>query len=435
MGALQMPTPRPLVTEIRPLLIWCAVIVVLGFGSVVAWAGLAKVNSAALASGVLAPYSGRQTVQHLEGGIIKEILVRNGSVVAAGDVLLRLDDTRTRATYELLRSRYLTALANQARLEAERDGRTAVAWPEPLAVPEGAPLITAQQRIFDARREAFLGEADLIDRRIQELRREIDGINEQKRAARQRVEIIREQLGIVQPLVAEGYARRTRLLALEGELVDVLGTIGRFSADQARAEEQIGQLRSSKVQLERDRLSQVTAELREMQGELSDLQERLRSAADVLARTEIVAPRAGIVTGQNFTTVGGVIPAGAPILDIVPSGDELIIEARISPDDIDVVHPGLPVNIRLTALSQRWVAPLPGVVNEVSPDRLSDPDGRSYYQAVVKIDGESLRLQDMENALYPGMAAQLEIVTGERTVLSYIFSPVVESLRRAFREQ
>ncbi|MCC9620864.1 HlyD family type I secretion periplasmic adaptor subunit [Thalassospira sp. MA62] len=434
MAGVQLPTARELNTDVKPL-IWIGLLVlILGFGSVLVWAATAKVNSAATAGGVVSPYSGRQSVQHLEGGIIRDILVRNGARVEAGDVLLRLDDTRSRASYDLLNNRYLNALATQTRLMAERAQSDELVFPPVLQDAKYIGITDAQATLFESRRNAFKGEVELYDERIKELRREIVGTREQKTAAEQQVGIIKEELAMVKPMVDLGYARRTRLLQLESRLVETLGNIGRFSAEIARIEQQIQQVRASQSQLMRDNLQTINTELRDVQAEISDLNERLRSAEDVLVRSNITAPRNGTVTNMQFTTVGGVIPPGAKVLEIVPLDDRLVIEARVSPNDIDVVSTGLSVNIRVTSFSQRWFAPIKGTVTDVSPDRLTDADGRSYFQAMIEIDAESLAEHE-GMVLSPGMPAQLEIVTGARTVLSYLFSPITTSFERAFREQ
>lgn len=434
MAGVELPTARELETDVRPLVRIGLLILILGVGSVFLWAATARINSAATASGVVAPFSGRQSVQHLEGGIIRDILVRNGARVQGGDVLIRLDDTRARASFDLLNNRYLNALATQARLIAERGGKDRVQFPSPLYDPKYAGIVETQETLFQSRMNAFRGELELYDERIKELRREIIGTQEQKTASEQQVGIVKEELGMVKPMVDLGYARRTRLLQLESRLVEVLGNIGRFSADIARIEQQIQQVKSSQAQLTRDNLQTINTELRDIQGEISDLNERLRSAEDILVRSDIKAPRSGTVTNLQFSTVGGVIPPGAQVLEIVPQDDKLVIEARVSPNDIDVVHEGLEVNIRVTAFSQRWFAPVKGVVAGVSPDRLTDPEGRPYFQAMIEIDSESLAEHE-GMILSPGMAAQLEIVTGARTILAYLFAPITDSFDRAFREQ
>lgn len=434
MAGVQLPTARELETDVRPLVRIGLLILILGVGSVLLWAATARINSAATASGVVAPFSGRQSVQHLEGGIIREILVRNGARVQGGDVLIRLDDTRARASFDLLNNRYLNALATQARLLAERGGKDRVQFPSPLYDPKYAGIVESQETLFQSRMNAFRGELDLYDERIKELRREIIGTQEQKTASEQQVGIVKEELAMVKPMVDLGYARRTRLLQLESRLVEILGNIGRFSADIARIEQQIQQVKSSQAQLTRDNLQTINTELRDIQGEISDLNERLRSAEDILVRSDIKAPRSGTVTNLQFSTVGGVIPPGAQVLEIVPQDDKLVIEARVSPNDIDVVHEGLEVNIRVTAFSQRWFAPVKGIVSDVSPDRLTDPEGRPYFQAMIEIDSESLAEHE-GMILSPGMAAQLEIVTGARTILAYLFAPITDSFDRAFREQ
>ena len=274
MAGVELPTARELETDVRPLVRIGLLILILGVGSVFLWAATARINSAATASGVVAPFSGRQSVQHLEGGIIRDILVRNGARVQGGDVLIRLDDTRARASFDLLNNRYLNALATQARLIAERGGKDRIQFPAPLYDPKYAGIVESQETLFQSRMNAFRGELELYDERIKELRREIIGTQEQKTASEQQVGIVKEELAMVKPMVDLGYARRTRLLQLESRLVEVLGNIGRFSADIARIEQQIQQVKSSQAQLTRDNLQTINTELRDIQGEISDLKSR-----------------------------------------------------------------------------------------------------------------------------------------------------------------
>ncbi len=411
-------------------------LILVGMGGVVLWSAFAEVSSATIASGVVAPTGGRKTVQHLEGGIVREILVRNGDRVQQGEVLLRLDKTRAMATVDVLESRYATALAQEARLVAERDGLRTVPYPARISQHrDGAKIIEAQNRVFRARRASLVGQTDILGKRTDELQKEIGGLTEEREAAYSQFQIIQEEIDGVRPLVEQGYARKPRLLALERGSAEIEGRIGRLTADIARAEQQINEIELSIRQLSTEKLNQVVDELRTVQQEISELTERLRAAQDVLRRHDIQAPMSGTVTGLLFQTPGSVIAAGGVVLEIVPDGEDLVILARIKPEDIDSVSVGLPVRFRLTALSRRVSPTFNGQVDYVSPDQIVDPQtSRAYFDARIGITPESAAEAGPEQ-LRAGTPAEVEIITGSRTVLDYVLTPFTRAMERGLREQ
>jgi HlyD family type I secretion membrane fusion protein len=423
-------------TGIRGPIIAGLLIILLGVGGVVLWSAFAEVSSATIAGGVVAPTGGRKTVQHLEGGIVRDILVENGDRVRSGQVLMRLDKTRALATVDVLESRYVTALAQEARLVAERDGLKDVPYPQRIAQrPDGEKIIEAQERVFEARRNSIDGQVGILGQRIEELKREIGGVESERDAAYSQFQIIQEEIDGVRPLVEQGYARKPRLLALERGSAEIEGRIGRLTADIARAEQQIQEARLSIQQLRTERLNQVVDELRSVQQEISELNERLRAAQDVLDRHDLQAPINGTVTGLEYQTSGAVIPAGGKVLEIVPDGADMVVLARIRPEDIDNVRVGLPVRFRLTALSRRTSPTFHGKVAYVSPDQIVDPqNNRAYFDARISVDAESIQTAGPEQ-LRPGTPAEVEIITGDRTVLEYVLTPFTRALQRGLREQ
>jgi HlyD family type I secretion membrane fusion protein len=410
----------------------------LSFGGFGTWAALAPLSSAVIASGHVRVDSHRKTVQHLEGGIIREILVREGDEVPTGAVLLRLDDTQSGATLDLLRGQHDALKALEARLEAERDGRAAVAFPPTLDARRGDPRVAAilsgQETIFASRRGALDSQFDILRQRVEQLRAEIGGYRAQVASLTAQAGLIQSELKSVEELVALGFERRPRLLALQREAASLAGNRGQQLGLIAKAEQSIGEADMQRASLVSTRANEVATELRDAQTKLVDIEERLRAALHVQGRTEILTPQAGRIVNLRHFTAGGVLRAGEAIVDLVPLEDKLVIEARIQPLDIDSVHQGLPAEIRLSAFRQRRTPMLQGTVTHVSADSLTDErSGVGYYVAQVEIGADQMaRTEGIK--LYPGMPVEVMIVTGARTALDYFFEPVRDSFRRAFRE-
>jgi HlyD family type I secretion membrane fusion protein len=399
----------------------------------IGWASLAPLESAVIAPGVVSVEGYRKTVQHLEGGIVAEILVREGDRVEAGQIVLRLDDTTPRASLELLRGRWMVASALEARLEAEREGRKKIGFPAVLTAqrdnPKTRQILKGQRNIFQARREALRSQTAILEQRIAEYGSEIVGIEGQIQAEVARLALVREELADVQTLYDKGFARKPKLLQLQRRAAEIEGSRNLHQAQIARANQSIGETRMRAADLQTSRLNQVVEEQRKVQAELYDLNERVRAAEDVLARTEVRAPLSGTVVDLRVYTAGGVIASGAPLLDIVPRDGRLVVEAKVDPKDIDVVREGLEAQIRFTAFNQRHRAPAEARLMSVSADLLTDEaSGRSYYLAQIEL------VESMEIELRPGMQAEVMIVTGARSALDYLLEPLVLSLNRAFRE-
>ena len=409
------------------------------FGGLGLWAGLAPLDSAAIAPGAVTVDTNRKTIKHLEGGIVGNILVRDGDVVKAGQALIRLDETRPRATLELLYGRRIATVALRARLLAERDGKTIIEFPDWLLAKRENPNVSeamdGQVNIFQARQQAVLGRIRIQEQRIGQLSEEISGLRGQITAENTQLRLIASEARDVKTLVDKGLARRSRLLALQRQQAEIEGSRSRNIASIARAEQSIGETNSRISDLKTEMLNDVVLQLREAESEIFDLAERIPAAEDVLKRTEITAPLPGTIVDLQVHTPGGVIGPGERLMDIVPSGERLVVEARIDPNDIDVVHPGLAALVNLTAFSSRNTLPIDGEVTSVSADRLLDErTGQPYYLARVRLTGDLAKSLDGA-ALYPGMSAEVMIKTGAGTLVDYIFKPLSSSLNRAFRQQ
>lgn len=423
----------------RGALLFGLVVLAVFFGGFGTWAALAPLESAAVATGRVVVEGNRRTVQHLEGGIIGEILVREGSIVEAGDALIVLDETQSRSMYGIVHGRRLQAAAREARLLAERDGLETIAFPAWLVElarsdSEIEGILAAQRRILASNRDRFESQAAILEKRSDQFREEIVGLQAEIRAADQEMVHIREELEDVRFLVERGLGRKARLLALQRQEAEITGRRARNVAAIARARQSISESELRISDLESTRLNEVVQELREVQAELGDLRERGMAAEDVLTRTVIRAPVSGEVVNLRVFTPGGVIAPGEAVLDIVPLDETRIIQAQVDPNDIDSVYRGLDAKIRLSSLSARITPTLDGVVETVSADRLVDErTGRAFYETRIRLKpGELAKLGGV--SLYPGMPAEVMIITGTRTALDYLIRPISGTISRGMRE-
>jgi HlyD family secretion protein len=407
-----------------------------GFG---AWSVLAPLSEAAAGPGVIKVEGNRRTVQHLEGGIVREILVRDGDRVRQGDVLMRLDDIQAGAQLQALEAQRLFLLAQDARLSAELANAPSIAWPAEILTRRAdvrvADAMAGQTALFLARRTAFESTQQVLATRIDQLRAANESARSQLSSQERQVALIQEEMRGVAELLRLGLERRPRLLALQRAEASLIGNrddiVGQIQRNEASIAENMAQMKAQ----EDARHSDLNKERREVRDRLADVEERLRQARDIAARRDIVAPLAGTVINQRFFTIGGVVRPGDAVLDIVPNDDRLIAEVQISPTDIDVVYPGLLAEVRLPAFKQRLVPFLHGKVTFVSADAIFDERTRtSHYRAHVSIDDEQLaRLKGVE--LTPGMPVEVMVLVGERTFWQYITQPLRDSFARAFREQ
>ena len=458
----QGPPSRPEGMGIARTMVFGIVVIVVFLGGFGAWAGFAPLERAAIAQGVVSVSGKRKTVQHLEGGIVAGILVKEGGVVTAGQALVVLDDTRARASFSLLQAQHRSAAALEARLQAERDGLDAIRWPAWLrrAVAEaaeeaggdgdteddgeageaagageeaGSDVLATQERIFRARARSLDNRIAIHRRQIAQLRAETAGLEEEIEAQNRQLALLEEETAAFRALVERGVEGKPRLLALERTRAEVAGSRARNRSQVARVEQKVGEMRLTIEELGNTRMTEVAAALREVETRLSDLGEGMASARHVLSRTRVLAPVSGTVVNLRVFTRGGVVGPGEALMEIVPAGDRLVVEARVEPTDVDSVRAGLSARVRLTAFSQFTTPALSGEVARVSADRLVDErTGAPYYEARVALDPEQPELAGLK--LQPGMPAEVMIVTGERTALEYLLEPIVASFGRALRE-
>ncbi len=421
----------------KPILVGGWLFIIL-FGFFGLWAVIAPIASAAIAPGKIILSGNKKTIQHFEGGIVDEIYVREGETVKAGEALIKLNETAARARLDLYRKQLLAAQAAEARLLAERDNKDEISFPPAVMKqrhnPDMAEIIESQQRLFNSRRTSIASQAGIIEQKKAQYSNEIKGLEAQIKAATAQIGYLQEEIHAVSTLLKQGNAQKPRLLALQRAQADLQGKRGEYKSSISRAEQAIAEADLEILNLQNDFANKVAAEYKENVDKIADLQERLKASEDIMDRIIITAPLSGVVTDLQAHTIGGVIKPGDKIMDIVPI-DELLVQAMVSPQDIDVVKEGLEAHVRLTAYKARAVPPLKGVVVGVSADRFENPNnGQSFFLARVQINESEL--QEHKNIqLTPGMPADVLIITGERTLFGYMMTPITDAFRKAFREQ
>ncbi|MFZ8865219.1 MAG: HlyD family type I secretion periplasmic adaptor subunit [Rickettsiales bacterium] len=407
------------------------------------WGVIAPINSSSIANGKIVLDFNKKTIQHLEGGIIEKILVQEGQEVVTGETLIYMSDIQTRSQTEMLRKQLLATLAIEARLTAER---LALAEPdfESLTQKYGnidnkeilAKVIATQQDLFLIRKNTLNSKIDILDNRIEQIKDEITGIKAQKNAVVKELKLLAKQYKIYNKLVQSNNFPLNRLLDLEKQIVTSQGRKGELIAALAKAEQSILEAKLEILNLQNENFVTIQAELQEIELKISDLTEQLNSTKDVLTRTVIKSPVSGIVTDLKYHTIGAVISPASEIMYIVPKDDEMIIEARVNPQDIDNVQKGLEAKVQLTAYKAKKAPKLLAEILSVSADILFDEiTGEQYFLARIRImPGELEKLKD-NIKLYPGMPVSVFIITGSRSLMKYLFSPITEAAYKAFREE
>lgn len=400
-------------------------------GLFVVWGSFAELNAAAIATGEVIPAGRVKTIQHLEGGIIQAILVREGERVKAGSELLQLDETEARAQVGIAETELSAQTALVDRLEAERDGRAY----QPSAVVANSPSALAQLRLFESRQQALNKELAGLAARLDGIRGELQSWQAKGAALGELRANADEERKLNQRLYEQNFISRPRLLQLQSQHADSAARQGENSAEIARARQRIADTEVAIAKLKNDWMGSLLEELRRAQDAATAAGERAAVARDRLARRHVVAPQDGVVNGLKYTTAGGVVPPGGAILDVVPDAEPLVVEARVLPDDIDVVMAGREARVRLTAYKARSHITLVGKVVQVSGTTFRDehPPGFTYYKARIEIAAEESAKVE-RGLLIPGMLAQVEIAAGQRSALRYLFDPIIDSVNRAFKE-
>lgn len=436
MKALPAPSTG---SSIRRHLMAGIVVVVLLVGGVGGWAATTEISGALIAPGQIVVDNNIKKVQHPTGGVVGAVLVHDGDKVKAGDVVVRLDETVTRANLAIVTKGLTELRARKARLEAERDGVATVTFPPELIERRDDPLVAAsmasESRLFDLRRSARLGQKKQIGERIGQLHDEIGGLTAQQEAKVKEIALIERELKGVRDLYEKNLVQLARLTALEREATRLEGERGALIASVAQVRGKIAELDLQSIQIDQELSSEVARELRDVDGKIGEFVERKVTAEDQLKRIEIRAPQDGTVFQSNVHTVGGVVAAGDTIMMIVPAAADLTVEAKVKPQDIDQLHVGQRALLRFTTFNQRTTPEIYGIVTRISADITTDErSGLSYYTVRLSMSPQQIaRLGDVK--LVPGMPVEAFVQTGERTVMSYLVKPFYDQLTRAFREK
>ena len=426
-----------LMTDDRPIRNIGITALMITVGVFVLWSFFAPLDSSALAPGQVTVKSHSKTVQHLDGGIVSQLFAKDGDIVKEGDILIKLDGTEVKAQLEILRGQSISLSAQVARLTAEQEGKDKITFPENLQDLSNAHVVEARQgesQIFQARKNSHEGEISVLKQRMSQLSSKINGLQGQRSSKQQLTASYAEEVKDLKELLSQGFADKQRLRDVERNHVSNSGEIASLTSEIAGSEIQIGETKLQILQLEKQFQEEVAGKLGEVQAELYDVTQRLTATADKVLRTDIKAPASGRVLGLSVHNIGSVITPGKPILDIVPQQEELIINAQVSPQDIDRVRTGLIAEVRFSAFNQALIPKVMGKVINLSADRLvEERSGMPYYQAQVELLPESYaKLKGFE--LLPGMPAEVFINTGERTVVEYLMKPISNAFARAFIE-
>ncbi|MGH6707471.1 MAG: HlyD family type I secretion periplasmic adaptor subunit [Bradyrhizobium sp.] len=413
------------------------IIIALFFGGIGSWAYTAPLNGAVVGNAVVKIDGNRKSVQHLDGGIVKEMRIKEGDKVNSGDVLIVLDETQARAEYEVLSQQYMVLRATEVRLLSELDRRAELAMPDDLKTQDSyfKSVWNGQVSQFESRRAALEGQRSVIREKINQLGSQIVGAEAQVKSFTDQISSVRAEAKDIAPLVERGLIARPRILQLERSAYGLEGQIADASANIAKARQAIAEQQQQIAQLDNDRMADITKDLRDTQAKMLEVIPKAMNAKAVLGRMEIRATYSGRVVALTVVSVGGVIQRGEKILDIVPDQDSLTIEAQIAVEDISDIKPNMRAEVHLTAYKQRIVPIIHGDVIQISADRLTDPKTNNpYYIAFVRIDqGELDALPNVK--LYPGMPATVMIPTIQRTAFDYIVGPLVMSFNHAFRQK
>jgi len=416
---------------------WIVLVGVCGF---FLWAFLAPLDKGVPLQGAVAKETNRKAVQHLAGGMIDEILVKEGDTVKAGQVLVRMNAVQAKAQSEITQVQFFNARATEARLIAERDGKSTVTFPKALesakADPRVASNISLQNQLFASRRDALRNEMGAVDASVAGLKLQIVGMEAARDSKKEQLGILKEQLVNMRDLAKDGYVARSRLLDLERTYSQINGSFAEDIGNIGRARSQVIELGLKRAQRLQDFQREVRAQLAEVQKEADALGSRMGAENFVLANVDVKAPVDGIVVGMNVFTPGGVIQPGFRMMDVVPMADALVVEGQLPVNLVDKVRPGLPVEFIFSAFNSSTTPHIPGVITSVSADRLvEERSGAPYYKVHARVTPEGLKLIEKKKlGVRPGMPVELFVKTGERTMMNYLLKPVFDRATTSMSE-
>ena len=424
----------------RPIAIMGYAIVFITFGVLGSWAAIAKIDSAVFAPGTISLEGNRRIVQHLEGGIVQEILVDEADTVEEGEVLLRLSDVEARSNLEVLKTRLDVAKITEARLLAERKMAEEINLPDHLSsanISEAVQFsLNDQQDLFNDRRSILKSRLDILSSRIEQTKAQIEGLELQKSALDRRVKNFSKMIDRMRSGQEKGLIQTNILSQREDEMIEIEGSLGGVISQIAQAKNVINETEFEMLQMQQEYRERANNELEEIRAEIAEFEQRRNVAKDVLSRTEIRAPGSGTIQNLKVHTVGSVIRAGDVLMELVPENEELIVNARVSPRDIDNVSPGLDTEVRFTAFKTKLTPIMLGNVESVSNDVITpeNPQEMPYYLARIHVNEEDIP-ENIENRLTAGMPADVIITTGERTVVNFIASPLLDAVRKSLIEE
>lgn len=435
--ALPRPTAHGSIRRHLAVTLGLAVVLVFGIGG---WATFTHVSAAVIAPGQLVAETDIKKVQHPTGGVVGQLLVREGQKVSAGEVLIRLDETQTRANLDIVLKAMDELAARRARDEAERDGHKTIQFPDELVSridtdPTVTRLIDGESRLFASRVAGREGQKAQLRERVDQLRQEISGLTEQASAKDREIVLIGQELKGVRELYAKNLVPLSRVTALERDGARIEGERGQLIASTASARGKIAETELQIFQIDQEMRTEVGKDLAEIRGKWSELREKRVAAEDQLKRIEMRAPQDGYVHQMTVHTIGGLVTPSEPAMLIVPAADQLLVEVRVQPQDIDNVRVGQKANLRFSAFNMRTTPEIDGQVVRVSADVTTDPKtGMSFYTARIRIaDDEKGHLKGLR--LVPGMPVESYTQIGERSVLSYLMKPLTDQLAKAWRER
>ncbi|MEK9728088.1 MAG: HlyD family type I secretion periplasmic adaptor subunit [Candidatus Margulisiibacteriota bacterium] len=435
-----MPNPdlfeSPNSTETMPIIRYGGIVIFVFFIIFVLWGSFAQLSSASMANGFITLPSKRQTVQHLEGGIIQEILIKDGDFVAKGQDLIILNNTLAKANFNIIMQQYLALLSRKCRLLSERDFLDTIEF-QPLHEENiyhfnVQDMIELENRFFKTRKTMLHDQLDILSQQRHQIRKEIDGIQAQLNASIVQKRILSKQVKDQELLFNAGVISILDYNQIQQQFAEITGEVGALTSNIAKLEQSLIEISIQKNQLKSEHLAEIVAELSQTDQDILDIYQRHTTAKDTLDRVSIKAPVSGVIKGLNYTTEGGVIEPSSPIMDIVPQDEQFIIEAKANPIDIDNIKVGQYVKVQLTSFSSKELAPLDGELIYVSADQhVDEGTGMAYFNIHVSFKD----FNDLNGiALHPGMPAMLQINTGSRTFFEYITAPIIKVVQSSFKE-
>ena len=440
-SALQQVVEEEINTQ-QPIRLGAAVLVI-GFGAFLLWAGFAPLDQGVPASGTVAIETRKKTIQHSSGGVVKDVLVKEGQWVKEGEVLLEVSDTQARANNETIKQAYLSQRAVEARLEAERNNASNIAF-GPEILENKADLFVqqvmlTQQTLFAARRASYNSEVSALEQSIQALKDQLWGVDQSLANRLVQIQLQEKHLKSIKTLAEEGYAPKNQVLQMEQTQTELKTALSDLKSNQSRLSRSIEESQFRLVQRKQDVLKDVLAQLAEVKKEIQAGKERLTATSEELARTQIKSPVEGQVVGMGISATGGVVMAGQKLMDIVPKSEALLVDAKVQPHIIDKVHTGMEVSVRFNTFANTPQLVVPGKLVALSSDVITDPSAgmtgvSSYYLGRVEITTDGLKILG-NRVLQPGMPTEVLFKVGERTLLQYIMYPLTKRIAASLKEE